>query len=163
MINQIVPGNTRTTHLTVLEQLARERSTQLPLTHRYGQCANMWSILRRTGRAVTDIAVILIAKLRRPSSGNSSSRKRGTPAHAEEEGRGRRIATVQARPDAAIRGRRQGTEEEGTAGATGLSLLRETGMTGGAGGTEIGRRMAGESPAEKEIEVSGRLGQREQT
>ena len=66
---------------------------------------------------------------------------------------------VQTRPDVAIGGRRRETEEERK---TGVGLPPEARMTGEADGTETGRRTADGSLAEKEIELSGRLGQKEQ-
>ena len=66
---------------------------------------------------------------------------------------------VQARPVAAIGGRRQGTEG---GRRTGASLVPVTETTGEADGTETGRPTAGGGLAEKEIEASERLGRREQ-
>ena len=67
--------------------------------------------------------------------------------------------TVRARLDVAIGGRPRETEEEEKI-REGLPL--EERMTGEADGTETGRQTADGSRAEKEIELSGRLGQKEQ-
>ena len=67
---------------------------------------------------------------------------------------------AQARPVAAIGGRRLGTEEGRRNGA---GLILETEMTEEAGEVETGRLTVAGGLAEKEIGANERLGPREQT